>query len=98
MCFPCLKIKNNHLNQAIHEEREAIIELRVQLRLLQRAKSEQQVQEEEDAEKRGVVSQQQQQQQRDSVLETKAAKEQPKASKEQQVKPSPSKDRKETPI
>lgn len=89
------KIKNNHLNQAIHEEREAIIELRVQLRLLQRAKSEQQVQEEEEPEKpRGGVPQQQ----RDSVLETKAAKEQPKASKEQQVKPSPSKDRKETPI
>ncbi|XP_010182863.1 PREDICTED: ralA-binding protein 1 isoform X1 [Mesitornis unicolor] len=93
-----LEIKNNHLNQAIHEEREAIIELRVQLRLLQRAKSEQQVQEEEEPEKRGGVSQQQQQQQRDSGLETKAAKEQPKASKEQQVKPSPSKDRKETPI
>ncbi|KFZ68537.1 RalA-binding protein 1, partial [Podiceps cristatus] len=89
-----LEIKNNHLNQAIHEEREAIIELRVQLRLLQRAKSEQQVQEEEEPEKRGGVSQQQ----RDSVLETKAAKEQPKANKEQQVKPSPSKDRKETPI
>ncbi|KAB1258424.1 RalA-binding protein 1 [Camelus dromedarius] len=30
-----LEIKNNHLNQAVHEEREAIIELRVQLRLLQ---------------------------------------------------------------
>ncbi|KAL9868536.1 ralA-binding protein 1 isoform 1-T1 [Geothlypis trichas] len=89
-----LEIKNNHLNQAIHEEREAIIELRVQLRLLQRAKSEQQGQEEEEPEKRGGVSQQQ----RDTVLETKAAKEQPKASKEQQVKPSPSKDRKETPI
>ncbi|KFP88426.1 RalA-binding protein 1, partial [Apaloderma vittatum] len=89
-----LEIKNNHLNQAIHEEREAIIELRVQLRLLQRAKSEQQVQEEEEPEKRGGVSQQQ----RDGVPETKAAKEQPKASKEQQVKPSPSKDRKETPI
>ncbi|KFV42720.1 RalA-binding protein 1, partial [Tyto alba] len=89
-----LEIKNNHLNQAIHEEREAIIELRVQLRLLQRAKSEQQGQEEEEPEKRGGISQQQ----RDSVLETKAAKEQPKASKEQQVKPSPSKDRKETPI
>uniref|UniRef100_A0A8V0XDD4 RalA binding protein 1 n=1 Tax=Gallus gallus TaxID=9031 RepID=A0A8V0XDD4_CHICK len=89
-----LEIKNNHLNQAIHEEREAIIELRVQLRLLQRAKSEQQAQEEEEAEKRVGASQQQ----RDGALETKAAKEQPKASKEQQVKPSPSKDRKETPI
>ncbi|CAM2106477.1 ralA-binding protein 1 isoform X1 [Caretta caretta] len=90
-----LEIKNNHLNQAIHEEREAIIELRVQLRLLQmqRAKSEQQVQEEDEPEKRGGVSQQQ----RDSVLETKAAKEQSKAVKEL-VKPSPSKDRKETPI
>ncbi|KYO35293.1 ralA-binding protein 1 isoform A [Alligator mississippiensis] len=90
-----LEIKNNHLNQAIHEEREAIIELRVQLRLLQmqRAKAEQQVQEDEESDKRGGGSQQQ----RDSVLETKAAKEQPKAVKEQ-VKPSPSKDRKETPI
>uniref|UniRef100_A0A8C3IXT5 Dinitrophenyl S-glutathione ATPase n=1 Tax=Chrysemys picta bellii TaxID=8478 RepID=A0A8C3IXT5_CHRPI len=89
------RLRNNHLNQAIHEEREAIIELRVQLRLLQmqRAKPEQQVQEEDEPEKRGGVSQQQ----RDSVLETKAAKEQSKAVKEL-VKPSPSKDRKETPI
>ncbi|KAJ8374955.1 hypothetical protein SKAU_G00055350 [Synaphobranchus kaupii] len=30
-----LESKNTHLNQAIHEEQEAIIELRVQLRLLQ---------------------------------------------------------------
>lgn len=52
------------------------------------------MQEEEEPEKHGGVSQQQ----RDGVLDTKAAKEQPKASKEQQVKPSPSKDRKETPI
>ncbi|XP_066480137.1 ralA-binding protein 1 [Tiliqua scincoides] len=91
-----LEIKNNHLNQAIHEEREAIIELRVQLRLLQmqRAKSEQQVQEEEELEKRGGTLQQSS---RDTVPETKAAKEQPKAIKEP-VKPSPSKDRKETPI
>nr|XP_056710304.1 ralA-binding protein 1 [Euleptes europaea] len=93
-----LEIKNNHLNQAIHEEREAIIELRVQLRLLQmqRAKSEQQVQEEEELEKRGSTSQQPLP--RDSVPpETKAVKEQPKVTKEP-VKPSPSKDRKETPI
>lgn len=91
-----LEIKNNHLNQAIHEEREAIIELRVQLRLLQmqRAKAEQQVQEEEELEKRGGPLQQPS---RDTVPETKAAKEQPKAIKEP-VKPSPSKDRKETPI
>ncbi|KAL7984397.1 hypothetical protein Chor_002967 [Crotalus horridus] len=97
-----LEVKNNHLNQAIHEEREAIIELRVQLRLLQmqRAKTEQQVQEEEELEKRGGPMQQQQQQPplpRDSVPETKAMKEQPKAIQES-VKPSPSKDRKETPI
>ncbi|XP_062933278.1 ralA-binding protein 1 [Cynocephalus volans] len=90
-----LEIKNNHLNQAIHEEREAIIELRVQLRLLQmqRAKSEQQVQEDEEPERRGAAVQLP----RDGVLETKAAKEQPKAGKEQ-AKPSPSRDRKETPI
>ncbi|XP_069469491.1 ralA-binding protein 1 [Ambystoma mexicanum] len=89
-----LEIKNNHLNQAVHEEREAIIELRVQLRLLQRqrAKSEQ-LQEEEEPGKRGLLSLQQ----RDPVPETKAAKDQPKIVKEQ-VRPSPNKDRKETPI
>ncbi|KAL6051220.1 hypothetical protein STEG23_005908 [Scotinomys teguina] len=83
-----LEIKNNHLNQAVHEEREAIIELRVQLRLLQmqRAKSEQQLQEDEEPERRGGVGPPP----CDGVLEVKAAKE--------QVKPSPSKDRKETPI
>ncbi|OWK01573.1 hypothetical protein Celaphus_00017717 [Cervus elaphus hippelaphus] len=36
------RIKNNHLNQAIHEEREAIIELRVQLRSGRRRPSESQ--------------------------------------------------------
>ncbi|XP_041487785.1 ralA-binding protein 1 [Microtus oregoni] len=83
-----LEIKNNHLNQAVHEEREAIIELRVQLRLLQmqRAKSEQQLQEDEEPERRGGIGPPP----CDGVLEVKAAKE--------QVKPSPSKDRKETPI
>lgn len=83
-----LEIKNNHLNQAVHEEREAIIELRVQLRLLQmqRAKSEQQLQEDEEPERRGGIGLPP----CDGVLEVKAAKE--------QVKPSPSKDRKETPI
>ncbi|XP_006891495.1 PREDICTED: ralA-binding protein 1-like [Elephantulus edwardii] len=90
-----LEIKNNHLNQAIHEEREAIIELRVQLRLLQqqRAQAEQQVPDEEEPEWRGAGVQPP----RDSAHETKAVKEQPKAIKEQR-KPSPSKDRKETPI
>lgn len=81
LSFP--KIKNNHLNQAIHEEREAIIELRVQLRLLQmqRAKGEPQAPEDEEAERRGADG----------------GPEQPKAGKEP-AKPSPSKDRKETPI
>uniref|UniRef100_A0A8C6QWM9 RalA-binding protein 1 n=1 Tax=Nannospalax galili TaxID=1026970 RepID=A0A8C6QWM9_NANGA len=84
-----LEIKNNHLNQAVHEEREAIIELRVQLRLLQmqRAKSEQQVQEDEESERRGGGGAAP----REGVLEVKAA-------GKEQVKPSPSKDRKETPI
>lgn len=83
-----LEIKNNHLNQAVHEEREAIIELRVQLRLLQmqRAKSEQQPQEEEEPERRGGTGPPP----CDGVLEVRVAKEQAKAS--------PSKDRKETPI
>nr|Q62796.3 RecName: Full=RalA-binding protein 1; Short=RalBP1; AltName: Full=Cytocentrin; AltName: Full=Dinitrophenyl S-glutathione ATPase; Short=DNP-SG ATPase; AltName: Full=Ral-interacting protein 1 [Rattus norvegicus]AAA80654.1 RalBP1 [Rattus norvegicus] len=83
-----LEIKNNHLNQAVHEEREAIVELRVQLRLLQmlRAKSEQQLQEEEEPERRGGTGPLP----CEGVLEVRAAKE--------QAKPSPSKDRKETPI
>lgn len=90
-----LEIKNNHLNQAVHEEREAIIELRVQLRLLQmqRAKSEQLVQEDEECEKPGGAGPPP----RDMVTEVKTTKEQPKAGKDQ-AKPSPSKDRKETPI
>ncbi|XP_076562384.2 uncharacterized protein LOC143433951 [Arvicanthis niloticus] len=48
-----LVIKNDHLNQAVHEEREAIIGLRVQLQLLQMqgAMSEQQLQEEEEPER-----------------------------------------------
>ncbi|XP_051769063.1 ralA-binding protein 1 isoform X2 [Ctenopharyngodon idella] len=37
-----LENKNTHLNQAIHEEQEAILELRVQLRLLQSHKLQQQ--------------------------------------------------------
>lgn len=36
-----LQNKNTHLNQAIHEEQEAILELRVQLRLLQSQKLQQ---------------------------------------------------------
>uniref|UniRef100_A0A2K6P3U5 RalA-binding protein 1 n=1 Tax=Rhinopithecus roxellana TaxID=61622 RepID=A0A2K6P3U5_RHIRO len=90
-----LRIKNNHLNQAIHEEREAIIELRVQLRLLQmqRVKAEQQAQENQEPDWRGGAVQPP----RDGVLEPKAAKEQPKAGKEP-AKPSPSRDRKETSI
>ncbi|KAF7692516.1 ralA-binding protein 1 [Silurus meridionalis] len=36
-----LENKNTHLNQAIHEEQEAILELRVQLRLLQNHKLQQ---------------------------------------------------------
>ncbi|XP_011364462.1 ralA-binding protein 1 isoform X2 [Pteropus vampyrus] len=90
-----LEIKNNHLNQAIHEEREAIIELRVQLRLLQlqRAKPEPQAQDDEEPEKRGGAIQPP----KEGAPETKATKEQPKAGKEQ-AKPSPSRDRKETPI
>lgn len=35
--------KNTHLNQAIHEEQEAILELRVQLRLLQSHKLQQEL-------------------------------------------------------
>eukprot|EP00069_Balaena_mysticetus_P021946 bmy_14056T0 len=70
-----LEIKNNHLNQAIHEEREAIIELRVQLRLLQL----QRARPEPPAESEPV------------------ARELPPGGKEQ-PRPSPSRDRKETPI
>uniref|UniRef100_A0A2K6PMT9 Rho-GAP domain-containing protein n=1 Tax=Rhinopithecus roxellana TaxID=61622 RepID=A0A2K6PMT9_RHIRO len=79
-----LETKNNHLNQAIQEERKVIMELLMQLQLLQMqgAKAEQQ----------GAV-----QLPRDSVLWPKEAKGQPKAGKEP-VKPSPSRDRRETSI
>uniref|UniRef100_A0A8C9Q900 RalA binding protein 1 n=1 Tax=Spermophilus dauricus TaxID=99837 RepID=A0A8C9Q900_SPEDA len=70
-----LEIKNNHLNQAVHEEREAIIELRVQLRLLQTQRARAEQPDEEP---------------RDGAPEAKAAKE--------PAKPSPSRDRRETPL
>lgn len=41
LCCFILQNKNTHLNQAIHEEQEAILELRVQLRLLQSQKLQQ---------------------------------------------------------
>lgn len=41
--FVALQNKNTHLNQAIHEEQEAILELRVQLRLLQSHKLQQEL-------------------------------------------------------
>ncbi|MGH0134074.1 UNVERIFIED_CONTAM: hypothetical protein FKN15_054471 [Acipenser sinensis] len=90
-----LEIKNTHLNQAIHEEREAIIELRVQLRLLQteKVKQEQQQGQENGGEELGkrTASFTSVQLQKDPVgTETKAGKE--------PLKISPSKDRKETPI
>uniref|UniRef100_A0A2K6DRV9 Rho-GAP domain-containing protein n=1 Tax=Macaca nemestrina TaxID=9545 RepID=A0A2K6DRV9_MACNE len=87
-----LETKNNHLNQAIQEECEVIMELHVQLQLLQMQgpKAEQQVQEDQEDQEpewRGV----------DGVLWPKEAKRQPKAGKEL-VKPSPSRDRRETSI
>ncbi|MGH0155739.1 UNVERIFIED_CONTAM: hypothetical protein FKN15_032837 [Acipenser sinensis] len=90
-----LEIKNTHLNQAIHEEREAIIELRVQLRLLQteKVKQEQQQGQENGGEELGkrTASITSVQLQKDPVgTETKAGKE--------PLKISPSKDRRETPI
>ncbi|XP_059977494.1 ralA-binding protein 1 isoform X3 [Lagenorhynchus albirostris] len=69
------QIKNNHLNQAIHEEREAIIELRVQLRLLQLQRTRPEPQAEPEP----------------------IAREPPPSGKEQ-PRPSPGRDRKETPI
>ena len=70
-----LQIKNNHLNQAIHEEREAIIELRVQLRLLQlqRARSE-------------------------LLAEPEPGAREPPPPAKEQARPSPGRERKETPI
>ncbi|MGH0139203.1 UNVERIFIED_CONTAM: hypothetical protein FKN15_068598 [Acipenser sinensis] len=89
------KIKNTHLNQAIHEEREAIIELRVQLRLLQteKVKQEQQQGQENGGEELGkrTASITSVQLQKDPMgTETKAGKD--------PLKPSPSKDSRETPI
>lgn len=42
-CCLSTQNKNTHLNQAIHEEQEAILELRVQLRLLQSHKLQQEM-------------------------------------------------------
>ncbi|XP_036410379.1 ralA-binding protein 1-like isoform X2 [Megalops cyprinoides] len=75
-----LQIKNTHLNQAIHEEQEAIIELRVQLRLLQQ---EQPAQPGPEA-----------QPPRDAPAPPAQASADSKASRES-LKPSPSKDRRE---
>ncbi|XP_076769319.1 uncharacterized protein LOC143434479 [Arvicanthis niloticus] len=71
-----LVIKNDHLNQAVHEEREAIIGLRVQIRLLQMqgAKSEQQLQEEEEPERQEGTTPFP----HDDILEARAAKEEAK--------------------
>uniref|UniRef100_A0A2K5P830 RalA-binding protein 1 n=1 Tax=Cercocebus atys TaxID=9531 RepID=A0A2K5P830_CERAT len=83
-----VEIKNDHLNQAIHKEREAIIE-QFQLLQMQPATAEQQAQEDEEPEWRtGAVEPP-----RDGVLEPIA----PKAGKEP-VKPLPSRDSKETSI
>uniref|UniRef100_A0A2K5YDN3 Rho-GAP domain-containing protein n=1 Tax=Mandrillus leucophaeus TaxID=9568 RepID=A0A2K5YDN3_MANLE len=83
-----VEIKNDHLNQAIHKEREAIIE-QFQLLQVQPATAEQQAQEDEEPEWRtGAVEPP-----RDGVLEPIA----PKAGKEP-VKPLPSRDSKETSI
>ncbi|GCC27527.1 hypothetical protein chiPu_0005952 [Chiloscyllium punctatum] len=91
-----LEVKNNHLNQAIHDEREAIIELRVQLRLLQMQRLKRENQTQEDAEELGENATSAQQH-RDVVSDSRVAQEQPKSVKET-LKPSPSKDRKETSI
>ncbi|XP_048219181.1 ralA-binding protein 1 [Perognathus longimembris pacificus] len=72
-----LEIKNNHLNQAVHLEREAIIELRVQLRLLQRQRAKPEpAPEEEEPPPEGAP-------------EMKAAKEQPKPSPSKDRKETP---------
>ncbi|XP_051878948.1 ralA-binding protein 1 isoform X1 [Pristis pectinata] len=91
-----LEVKNNHLNQAIHDEREAIIELRVQLRLLQMQRLKQEQRTQEDGEERGDNATGALQH-RDAASDARIAHEQPKSVKET-LKPSPSKDRKETPI
>ncbi|XP_020370437.2 ralA-binding protein 1 [Rhincodon typus] len=91
-----LEVKNNHLNQAIHDEREAIIELRVQLRLLQMQRLKREKQTQEDAEELGENATGAQQH-RDIVSDARVVQEQPKSVKET-LKPSPSKDRKETSI
>ncbi|XP_021120912.1 ralA-binding protein 1 isoform X2 [Heterocephalus glaber] len=75
-----LEIKNNHLNQAVHEEREAIIELRVQLRLLQLQRAQAEEEEEEEEE------------------EPEEPEEPVRPAGVPEAKPSPSRERKETPI
>ncbi|XP_064187226.1 ralA-binding protein 1-like [Anguilla rostrata] len=89
-----LEVKNTHLNQAIHEEQEALIELRVQLRLLQGEKLQQEQPPQTGPEVRAVEPA------KHSVVWDSAANADPAttavgtASKES-LKPSPSKDRQE---
>ncbi|KAG5850993.1 hypothetical protein ANANG_G00088260 [Anguilla anguilla] len=89
-----LEVKNTHLNQAIHEEQEALIELRVQLRLLQGEKLQQEQPPQTGPEVRAVEPA------KHSAVWDSAANADPAttvvgtASKES-LKPSPSKDRQE---
>uniref|UniRef100_A0A7N8YB23 RalA binding protein 1 n=1 Tax=Mastacembelus armatus TaxID=205130 RepID=A0A7N8YB23_9TELE len=82
-----LENKNTHLNQAIHEEQEAILELRVQLRLLQSHKLQQELTVQPPAEQAAPTQ----------PSPEARSEEQPKRSTAKDPsKPSPSKDRRDT--
>lgn len=99
-----LENKNTHLNQAIHEEQEAILELRVQLRLLQSHKLQQELTVQSTTEQAlptqpSPEGRSEEQAKRSVVAVTTAAEvaapANGKASKDS-LKPSPIKDRRET--
>lgn len=100
-----LENKNTHLNQAIHEEQEAILELRVQLRLLQSHKLQQELTVQPPAEQvpptqPSPEARSEEQTKRSvaavaSTTDTAAASTNGKAAKDPS-KPSPSKDKRDT--
>uniref|UniRef100_A0A3B4YK30 RalA binding protein 1 n=1 Tax=Seriola lalandi dorsalis TaxID=1841481 RepID=A0A3B4YK30_SERLL len=100
-----LENKNTHLNQAIHEEQEAILELRVQLRLLQSHKLQQELIVQPPAEQAPPAQPSPEarsdEQTKRSVITTVAASTDTPASANGKAakdpsKPSPSKDRRDT--
>ncbi|KAJ8403309.1 hypothetical protein AAFF_G00355260 [Aldrovandia affinis] len=91
-----LEVKNTHLNQAIHEEQEALIELRVQLRLLQSEKLQQEQSAQPTQLELPVPEARAEEPSKRSTAQPPSSSAPAPADSKESVKPSPSKDRRET--